>query len=313
MKRNIRLVCISFAFALIFLWQCLTASSQELKLLPGEVLPELKDTKVNVKTSLDEASGIFYYSYKVTNSRSSTGEIWLFGVDITRPTTTLDPGSDGITNGQRFLRHGSAFAISNAGLLLVPVGLVSPSNWTSSVTVRGTAGWGSSDAPFNIRPGQSLNGFEITSRGLPGIRTVSVEPRFNQTPVEEATAEDEKRIKEIENAIVVTLKSVGPTAPPKDFVAIEFLNYLISLVYDSHTNGWIKPDGIRQSLLARLINAKRQLEKGQNKPAKNILKAFLNEVQATSCQELTCRGNKPLTSEAYALLFFNGEFLHDRL
>jgi len=41
--------------------------------------------------------------------------------------------------------------------------------------------------------------------------------------------------------------------------------------------------------------------------------AFVNEVHAVSCPAFTCPGNKPLTSEAYALLFFNGQFLQERL
>ena len=35
-----------------------------------------------------------------------------------------------------------------------------------------------------------------------------------------------------------------------------------------------------------------------------------NKVQAGARQEFICFGNKPLTSEAYALLFFNGQFLN---
>jgi hypothetical protein len=101
--------------------------------------------------------------------------------------------------------------------------------------------------------------------------------------------------------------------PPEDFVVIEFLNFLITLVHDSRQQGWITRDGAKTSLLAKLTNAKRKLEGGQAKLAENMLKAFLNEVQATSCQEFTCPGNKPLTSEAYALLFFNGQFLRNRL
>lgn len=52
---------------------------------------------------------------------------------------------------------------------------------------------------------------------------------------------------------------------------------------------------------------------GQNKVAKNTLNALLNEVQATSCQDFSCQGDKPLTNEAYALLFFNGQCLRERL
>jgi hypothetical protein len=140
-----------------------------------------------------------------------------------------------------------------------------------------------------------------------------IKPKFEQTPVDEATPENTERIKAIEKAIAVTLKTMGPTAPPKDFVPLEFLNYLLTLLHDSRQQGWIKVDGIHQSLLAKLLNAKRKLEAGQGAVAKNILNAFLNEVQAVSCPEVTCPGNKPLTSEAYALLFFNGQFLWERL
>ena len=63
----------------------------------------------------------------------------------------------------------------------------------------------------------------------------------------------------------------------------------------------------------RLPSATRYAGARQDSGVKNLLPAFLNEVEATSCQEFECPGNKPLTSEAYALLFFNGQFLWERL
>ncbi|MCI0372834.1 MAG: hypothetical protein L0214_15985, partial [candidate division NC10 bacterium] len=97
------------------------------------------------------------------------------------------------------------------------------------------------------------------------------------------------------------------------FVPLEFLNYLITLVHDSRQLGWIKVDGVHQSLLAKLIAAKRKLEAGDTQGAKDNVNAFLNAVRATSCLEVSCPGNKPETSEAYALLSFNGQFLWERL
>jgi len=311
MRRSSHLFLTAFAITLsLGLPGALT--SQELKLLPGEVLPKLENVEVKVNLSLD-ASGIYKYAYKITNPASNTGEIWLAGIDITKPAGSIDLTSEGITNGPRFLRHSSELILSTIEVPLVSVGLFSPANWTSGITVRGTAGWGSSDAASRIHPGQSLGGFEVISRGLPGIRSATLEPFFRQTPVDEATPENTERLKAIEKAIEVTLKTVGPTAPPKDFVPIEFLNYLITLLHDSRKLGWIKVEGIHKSLLAKLLEAKRALEKGQSRIAKNTLNAFLNEVRAVSCQEFSCPGNKPLTSEAYALLFFNGQFLWERL
>lgn len=69
---------------------------------------------------------------------------------------------------------------------------------------------------------------------------------------------------------------------------------------------WIRVEGVHESLFAKLINAKRKLEAGDPGTARNILNAFLDEARATSCDDFNCPGNKPLTSEAYALLFFNG-------
>jgi len=289
-----------------------TVVSQGITLLPGEVLPKLESVLVKARVTL-AASGIFTYGYDITNPESNTGDIWLVGIDITKPAAGIDLSSEGITSGPRFLRHSSDYALSTIGIPLVPVGLFSPLGWTSGITVRGTAGWGSSDDQSMIRPGKSLGEFEMVSRGLPGIRSIFLEPFFRQTPVDEATPENTERLKAIEQAIVVTLKTVGPTAPPKDFVAVEFLNYLISLLHDSRQQGWITGDGAHKSLLAKLSNAKRKLEAGQNHVAKNMLNALLNEVQATSCQQFSCPGNKPLTSAAYALLYFNGQYLWERL
>ena len=108
-------------------------------------------------------------------------------------------------------------------------------------------------------------------------------------------------------------KTIGPVAPKINFVAIDFLNYLIPLVHESYNLGWIKNSGVQQSLLAKLTSAKRQLEKPDNPSAKNLIGAFLNELNGIKCEDFSCPGNESLTSEAYGLLFFNGQYLYDRL
>jgi hypothetical protein len=152
----------------------------------------------------------------------------------------------------------------------------------------------------------------LTSPGLPGIRSTELEPGIDYENLPEEYSEEAKA-RQLRDRLIFTTVSVGPKAPPKDFVPLEFLNYLISLLHQSRTNGWVTRDGTQQSLLAKLINAKRKLEDGDHAVAKNMLNAFLNEVRAGSCQQFTCPGDKPLTSEAYALLFFNGQYLIERL
>ncbi len=108
-------------------------------------------------------------------------------------------------------------------------------------------------------------------------------------------------------------KTVGPKAPPATFNPLEFVNYLIALLHDSRQQGWISVDGLYQSLLAKLLATKRSLEAGGSETAGGQMRAFLNEVQAVSCPQFSCPGNTPLTSKAYALLFFNGRFPAERL
>jgi hypothetical protein len=153
----------------------------------------------------------------------------------------------------------------------------------------------------------------LTSYGLPSLRVAEIEPDidFNALP-DEYFGNVELSVA-LQEGLVFHTKTIGPKAPPATFVPLEFLNYLIALLHDSRQQGWVKVDGIHQSLLAKLLAAKRSLEAGRIEAGKGQLGAFLNEVQAVSCPEFTCPGNKPLTSEAYALLFFNGQHLFERL
>lgn len=191
---------------------------------------------------------------------------------------------------------------------------VSASGWEAVGPISGTAFymWDKLGGSRGLPPGTSSVGFGFRNADLPTIVSFSAwgkadPPAFQEGQAPYSCEGDDPLQNSFRGA------TIGPKPPPRDFIPIEFLNYLITLVHDSRQAGWIREDGVRQSLLAKLLNAKRKLEAGDTKVAKNVLNAFLNEVRATSCQDFTCPGNKPLTSEAYALLFFNGQFLVERL
>ncbi len=83
------------------------------------------------------------------------------------------------------------------------------------------------------------------------------------------------------------------------------LDTLISLKHQALAEGWIDNRGIANSLDSKLDNARKKLASGDSTTAKNMLNAFVNEVEA--------QNGKHLTSEAYALLKYNAEYLIDRL
>jgi hypothetical protein len=192
---------------------------------------------------------------------------------------------------------------------------LSPANWEASGRIAASAFyvWDSFEEPRGLAAGTPGRVFGLTNAGgLPAIVAFLAWGDVKPPKFAEGEAPSScENTNVIENSFKGT--TVGPKLAPQTLVPIEFLNYLITLLHDSRQQGWIKVDGVHQSLLAKLVNAKRKLESGETAVAKHLLNAFLNEVHAVSCPEFTCPGNKPLTSEAYALLFFNGQFLHERL
>ncbi len=282
----------------------------------GPVPSPLRGVSVPAVARKGERTGVFTYLYQVSNPAVNDGQILSIGIEITQGPNDEVLSRTGLVNGPLYAAIISELA--RREVPMVPVGMEGPPEWLLALVVddhvppRGLARWDVFHNAEPIRPGQSLDGFQLTSYGLPAIRIVKIQPLIDYDNLPDEFA-DAQKARHLQDSLIFFTKTVGPKAPPKDFVPLEFLNYLITLVRDSRQLGWIKVDGVQQSLLAKLINAKRKLEAGEPAVAKNLLNAFLHEVQGASCPEFTCPGNKPLTSEALALLFFNGQFLVERL
>jgi hypothetical protein len=103
----------------------------------------------------------------------------------------------------------------------------------------------------------------------------------------------------------VQLKTIGPRALPDNISNTALTDTLQSYLSFSCDTTWIENPGICRSLEAKLENVRRQLERGNTNPARGSLQAFLNEVDAQK--------DKQLSSEAWALLWFNGQYLLERL
>lgn len=80
-----------------------------------------------------------------------------------------------------------------------------------------------------IKPGQTQGEFEITSYGLPDIRKAEIEPKFVLSVDHFVIREDMGKAIKIEEEIIYHTKTIGPTAPPANFVPLDFLAYLIDL------------------------------------------------------------------------------------
>jgi hypothetical protein len=169
-----------------------------------------------------------------------------------------------------------------------------------------------------IPAGQTVKGFSFKSKGLPtivdakfsGKRRVRFSGPGDDDPdgVQESFDRVYASLKaQYPDKFVdtVQLKTVGPIDPPATFSAESSIQNLIALVTQSRSQNWIDNDGIMTSFKAKLDTAKTKIAAGDAKTAKNVLGSFLNDVQA--------QNGKHLTSEAYALLYFNGKYLVDHL
>lgn len=281
----------------------------------GPIPSPLQGVAISAKVS--KRNDIFTFGYRVFNPHSNDGHILNLDIDITRGPSDAILSREGLTNGRGYLRHTSEATFQRVPM--VPVGILGPPDWTlglgfhSKNDVRGYASWGGIEDSSLILPGQSLEGFQLTSYGLPGIRTVEVHPDIDWQNVPDEFS-DSAKARQLRDSLIFSTKTVGPTAPPADFVPKEFLNYLISLLHDSRDLGWVKEDKAQEKLLKQLLKAKRDLEKDKTANAVKELKKFVEEVEDSSCREFHCRDRrKALTSEAYALLYFNGQYLIEQL
>lgn len=250
------------------------------------------------QVSKDIESGIFSYSYTVKSNPQSEQDVWKFRIilpekgiiiNATAPLGWGGPGWSGKTTKYSHLRE------------------IKPPYRIGWTTPEGK----------DIKPLETVSGFMFqTSFGLPGIVDYYAEGDAPLPRCPEGMAVDfipgYHDLTPYGPGIVG--KTIGTTTPPADFKPIEFLDNIISMKHEAFSLGWIKNKGIEQSLDAKLDNAKKKLEQGNNSAAKNILNAFINEVEAQGCATYeNCPSGKHLTPEAYALLKYNVQYLIEKL
>lgn len=194
------------------------------------------------------------------------------------------------------------------------VAQASAAGWESRGRLADTAfySWRTFHRPSALPPGTSATGFRFVHADLPSIVTFLAWNYADPPSFAEGMAPDSCQGDDIiENSFKGA--TLGPKPPPKDFVPVEFLNYLIALLHDSRQLGWVREKDEHQKLLKTLLGAKRRLERNEPGKAAHRLEKFVERVEKDACRDFRCRKEMALTSEAFALLFFNGRYLLDRL
>jgi hypothetical protein len=275
--------------------------------------PHLYNVIIQANTSFDTSEGMFHYSYTLTNSTTNIGRIASFEIDISRKPHTLKIDTAGL----RFKNDGYTeknFKLDFAHLAgkIIPVGFLQtpPGMWDGGNTNALTASFDAvSDADF-IAPGKSEGGFEMISRGLPSIRACFLAPYFDvislfPDPNDTTIKYYVPPVDSVRQAMKFHGWTVGPTAPPIIFVASIWCDTLISYINQSKVLSWIKNQLTANKYLGYFGSVKASLLQNNNSAARTTLGQVLADVNIDSTRNLT--------SEAYALIRYNTEYLLSRL
>lgn len=244
-------------------------------------------TKINplVNATIDKKFDTLKYSYKITNNLSSKQRLLNFSISICSP----------------------IFAITrpNAQWHSNPAIIIPGWNWGHTL-VNPT---GAATADNGISPGFSEDGFSFMSFGLPSIVKSYFQGRTGiMNFEEEPPIEVEELLEPLQKfpANEVMRKTIAPADPPFPFNGLIFIDTIKSYIYQSRELGWIAADSVKNKYLSYFDSARIQLTiDTTGRLTRNTLLNVLRDVELDS--------TNVLTSEAYALIRFNTEYLIEQL
>ena len=159
-----------------------------------------------------------------------------------------------------------------------------------------------------IAPGESISGFYLNSDGLPSIVNSYFKSfwvlGFEEEPLTVKADSFENSTRSFPNSFVKR-KTLDPFAPPNPFIPESFADTLLNYVNQSLNLGWINNSTIANKYTLYLTNAKQKLIQGNNSLAIKALDSVLTDVDIDS--------STSLSSEAYALIKYNTEYLKEQL
>jgi hypothetical protein len=224
------------------------------------------------------------YRYSITNDGAAEQSVWLF---------------------QLILRDDGLVARADGPASWFEPG-IKPKGMGYDASLRAISyvNWGA-PASAHIRPGGEQSGFAVEStNALPGIVDYYAEgyappPQFEPGSAPDGPVPGYHDLTAYGPGVVG--RTVGPVRRVEPVIPAVFVEQVIALKHEAERLGWIKNKGLTRSLDAKLDSAKAALLRGQTHVARNTLNALFNELKA--------QRDKGVSAEAYALLFFNMEYL----
>jgi hypothetical protein len=160
-------------------------------------------------------------------------------------------------------------------------------------------------SPAGIAPGDSVSGLYVHYVSLPIISNY-----YLQSDSKKINSADDPALQHqifIQNLYdnSVSGKTVVPIKIPHPLIPLDFLDSLKNYNSQSYGLGWVQTQETRDKYNNYFTNAKNYLNQNNTAATKSELQLVLNECNTDS--------STVLTSEAYALLYFNTEYLIEQI
>lgn len=274
--------------------------------------PDIRKATLTCEVTKEGATDVFTYRYTIINSRLSTGCIKWFELDLACPKNAVKLPTIGLVDYPAYV--GRSALVAAGATKIVPVGVPRLPNykgftsaWDADFLQEGSILWGDAINEYRVEPGAALDSIILTSHGLPGIRRAIMYPSYDPIPVD--TTEEDPVASLTFDSLEATLKwtgvTVGPSAPPAKFDPVAFIDTLMAFVRAARTEGWIKSDRRSEAFLDLFGQTKDIVRSSHTHSALSVLRWILEEVAADE--------GEPLSSEAFALIRFNTEYLMSQL
>ncbi|AFH50500.1 Hypothetical protein IALB_2797 [Ignavibacterium album JCM 16511] len=230
----------------------------------------------HIKCKVEKNDSIFIYNYSIKNDEQSKQRINLFWVKAD-------------VDEKKLIKR-------------------SPPYWVSSGYSNNLEGWGTPvlNNGYLIWPGETLTGFQFFSKDLPTISLYTSQAE-NQIPSTEFLTNEEAmtlyNLNRTQN--MVWGKTIAPKELESSIGVENLLDTLINYSSQSLQLGWIKNQPTADKYDSLFNAAKAQLQQNNNNAARTTLQTVLQQVDIDSTDNLT--------SEAYALIKYNTEYLIEKI
>ncbi|HWP82402.1 MAG TPA: hypothetical protein VNN76_07085 [Bacteroidota bacterium] len=279
-------------FLLLF---CVSPSSLSQDTLKIFRFPPIDQVDVIVKVGITAVQGALRYEYEIKSLPTSKQSIWAIDIPFN----------------------------------ILPARVQSPEGWFAIVGGRTPAiGWGADDSLHYIHPNQTQPLFSYDSKGIPSITTIYIRG-WAEPP--ELTFEPDSVVGEDVLEASKKVLTIAAARPPTPFIHLAFLDTLLSYTRQSVQLGWLKStrdddcdedeqphDGVAKNIEKRIEKAKKELTKGDSVKSRKELEKLVKKVEkiykkSEEADKKKHDSNIVMTSEAYALLKYNAEYLIYRL